>query len=144
MLFSVTSEPIVNDYQKYFVSQHFGKSLGTVDMADTDGSVTISPAQDDCTLATFNFRTARLAQFVKSPDLQCETALRIAIQQAHKTYVQHGAECLSAGVHELALETPPWIGDLTEVQYGGATSGYESLVATALAGRAGRATHRPA
>ena len=134
----------MSDYQKYFVSQHFGKALGTVELRENDGTVTISPAQEDSHIVTFTFGTARLAQFVRVADQQCETALRIAIQQAHKWVAQHGADGLDNAPHELALETSPWIGDLTEVQYGGATSGYESLVATAMAGVAARASHRPA
>lgn len=119
-------------YQKYFVSQHFGKSLGTVALAESRGSVTIELARSEKQKVKFYFCPERLANFQRDEEAGQETALRIAIQQAHKMAAHDGMAALMECEHELALETAPWLGDLTEVPYGGATSGYETLVASTM------------
>lgn len=131
-------------YQKFFVSQHFGKSLGTVELGDAAASVTIALARSEDQHVKFSFCPARLAQFVREEDGEQETALRIAIAQAHKEFIHEGMDALTGAEHPLALETAPWIGDLTEVQYGGATSGYETLAASIMTGKAGGAAISPA
>lgn len=123
-------------YQKYFVSQHFGKSLASVEMDESSGTVTLTLAWPEEHNVKFQFQNARIDSFVKEREQHAEMAIRTAIQQAHKLYLSRGMDALAGAALELAVETSPWIGDLTEVPYGGATSGYECALARAFAGGA--------
>lgn len=128
----------MDSYQKYFVSQHFGKSLATVEPGETSGWVTITLTQPGQHNVKFHYQNARIGRFVEQPELRAEMAMRIAIQQAHKLYLSKGFDGLCDDVYELAVEISPWIGDLTEVPYGGATAGYECALARAFAAQAAR------
>lgn len=121
-------------YQKFFVSQHFGKSLSSVELDATGGQVMLQLSVPAALTVTFSFSLARLGQFVHDPAMYAETATRIAVQQAHKLFSHKELSALNHGELPLALETSPWIGDLTDVPYGGATSGYESFAANNFAG----------
>lgn len=135
----------MDTYQKYFVSQHFGKSLATVELGKTGGSVVLALTRPEPGSVTFTFELGRLAQFVRDADMHAEMAARIAVQQAHKLFVQYGRDAFDDGDLALALETNPWIGDLTDVPYGGATSGYDNVLAGQLsATAAGQLAPRPA
>lgn len=125
----------MDPYQKYFVSQHFGKSLATVECKEDSGCVIITLTQPDQHTIKFHFQHARIGRFVQQPELRAETAMRIAIQQAHKLYLARGMDALTGEEHELAVESSPWIGDLSEVPYGGATTGYEGALACPLPAR---------
>lgn len=135
----------MDPYQKYFVSQHFGKSLVTVEPGESSGCVTITLSAPEQHNVKFYFHDARIGRFVERPELRADMAMRIAIQQAHKLYLSKGIDGLTDQTHELAVESSPWIGDLTEVPYGGATAGYECALARAFVGVAPRHTGaRPA
>lgn len=123
-------------YHKYFVSQHFGKSIATVELGKTSGSVTLALTRPQERNVTFTFQLSRLAQFVRDSDQYPNMATRIAVQQAHKLMVHDGLAAFDGASLPLALETPPWIGDLTDAPYGGATAGYENFMAAATAGNA--------
>lgn len=111
---------------RYFVSQRFGKSTVTVDTRDdVDGMVSIElPCPVEKTVM-FSFEPERAAQLFADPLEREEKIMRIAIQQAHKLFVQHGEAGLFGAPIALVLGTAPWIGDLAGAPYGGATKGYE-------------------
>jgi hypothetical protein len=126
----------MDPYQKYFVSQHFGKSLATVAPGVDSGCVTITLTHPEQHNVKFYFQNARIGRFVEDPDQRADAAMRIAIQQAHKLFLSKGIDALTDSEHQLAVEINPWIGDLSEVQYGGATAGYACALARAFAGAA--------
>ncbi|QYF93669.1 hypothetical protein KY495_00030 [Massilia sp. PAMC28688] len=130
-------------YQKYFVSQHFGKSLSTVELGTTSGTVTLALARPESAKVKFSFSMSRLAQFVQDPALYPEMVTRIAIQQAHKLVGARGVQGIGSCELDLALETSPWIGDLTDIPYGGATSGYETVLPLPLVSQACTAAPAP-
>ncbi len=132
--------------RKYFVSQHFGKSLSTVELGSDRGTVSLALTRPEAHTLVFRFDMARLAQFAHGPAHHAEFATRVAIQQAHKLFAQHGAAAFEQGELPLALDTNPWIGDLTDAPYGGATAGYDTHVAASLvsAAAAGLAAPPPA
>jgi hypothetical protein len=129
----------MDTYQKYFVSQHFGKSLSTVELGAETGNVTLALSRPESAKVKFSFHITRLSPFISDVKQFPEMVTRIAIQQAHKLLSLRGVHGLE-GAHELALETSPWIGDLTEVPYGGATSGYDNLHAEVQVSQAVGAT----
>ena len=117
---------------RHFVSQRFGKSTVAVEFDDELGSaVTITPSGPDAKTIAFTFDQARVAQMIEDPLQRPERLMRIAIQQAHKLHVMHGASGLFGTSGALEVGTAPWIGDLTEVCYGGATQGYHTGVEAA-------------
>lgn len=115
----------MNSYHKYFVSQHFGKSLVTVELGNSGGTVVLGLSCPAALKVKYTFGKERLAQFVQQADRLAEMAARIAIQQSHRLFGNKGLHADEAEVRELALDTAPWIGDLTDAPYGGATAGYE-------------------
>ena len=114
-------------YTRYFVSQHLGKATATVFYDDAaTGHVRIDMlAGPECGIE-LTFRQARLAQIVPDRERWDETLARIAIHQLHKRLADIGQHALKSIRVELAMDTSPWVGDLAEAPYGGATKGYEA------------------
>lgn len=112
---------------RHFVSQRFGKSTVAVEFDNDMASVvTITPVGDDAKTIAFTVDQYRVAQIIVVPLQDPERLMRIAIGQAHKLFVMNGASGLFGTSGPLDVSTAPWIGDLTEVRYGGATQGYET------------------
>ena len=110
---------------RHFVSQRFGKATVCVEFdLDMDGVAWITLDSAEEKTATFTFENARLVQIIVDPSRRAEMIMRIAIGQAHKLYLLLGADHLFGTTTALATGTAPWIGDLTDVAYGGATTGY--------------------
>ena len=117
----------MESYTRYFVSQHLGKATATVSFDDAaTGHVRIERLAGSDTGVEFSFKQARVAQFVPERERWHETLARIAIHQLHKRLAGMGEGLLESTSVELAMDTPPWVGDLAEAPYGGATKGYEA------------------
>ena len=120
-------------HARHFVSQRFGKSRVTVEFHDEmDSVVTITPCGPDTKTIAFTFNCNRAAQMLGDPQQRPERLMRIAIQQAHKLYVMNGPSSLFGTSGALEVSTAPWIGDLTEARYGGATQGDDTGMKTLL------------
>lgn len=107
-------------FSRHFISQKFGRSTGTVQMSDADtGTVVIFTADNGTTPYEFHFS---LSQFMRSwqEKFSEELLLRSAIAQVHRTLQSPTLEMPA----ELSPEIAPWIGDFSEVPFGGGTGGY--------------------
>lgn len=105
---------------RHFISQKFGRGTGTVQMSDADtGAVVISTADERTGPYEFQFS---LSQFMRSwhEKFTEEIVLRCAIAQVHRTL--HSPNL--ALPEELSPDIAPWIGDFSDVPFGGATGGY--------------------
>ena len=111
-------------HTRHFVSQRFGKATVCVENA------TISITQDaaEGKIAVFTFDPQRIMQVTGDPRACPETLMRLAIGQANKLFLLHGEGALFGASFKLALDTAPWIGDLTDTAYGGATTGYHEAI----------------
>ncbi len=115
-------------HARFFFSQRFGKSTVTLDASDSNtGTVTITLPSPDTQTVAFTFHPQRAAQMMGDAAPDPEAIMRIAIGQAHKLFVLQGGRKLFGATLQLAVGTAPWIGDLTEIPYGGATSGYAAM-----------------
>ena len=111
---------------RHFVSQRFGKSTVTVEFSDDmAGVVAIAPPCPDQEMIVYTFDAQRVAQMIGDPLQRPERLMRIAIGQAHKQFAHKGGDGLFGVTLALEISTAPWIGDLTEARYGGATQGYD-------------------
>ena len=117
----------MESYTRYFVSQHLGKATVTVSFDDAAmGQVRIEMLGGSDTSVQFWFKQARVAQIVPDRERWDETLARIAIHQLHKRMAGIGEHALKSASVELAMDTSPWVGDLAQAPYGGATKGYEA------------------
>lgn len=117
----------MESYTRYFVSQHLGKATVSVSFGDAvTGHVRINMLAGPDTSIEFSFKQARLAQIVPERARWDEALARIAIHQLHKRLAAMGEMALENASVELAMDTTPWVGDLAEAPYGGATKGYEA------------------
>ena len=107
-------------HTRHFVSQRFGKATVCVE----NETVSITRDAADGKSAAFTFDPERVMQVTGDPRSCPETLMRLAIGQAHKLFLLHGEGALFGASLLLALDTSPWIGDLTDNAYGGATTGY--------------------
>ena len=110
---------------RHFVSQRFGKATVCVEFGlEMDGMVSITLDGADEKTVAFTFENARLVQIIVDPSRRAEMIMRLAIGQAHKLYLLLGADHLFGTTTALTAGTAPWIGDLSDAAYGGATVGY--------------------
>jgi hypothetical protein len=114
-------------HNRHFVSQHFGKATVCVQ----EGVVSIHRDGDGDLAARFSYDPERLALFAADAG-KPENVMRSAIAQAHKVVVQHGAHSLFGATFPLVIGCTPWLGDLSEHAYGGATAGYEAPAWTCM------------
>ncbi|MEJ7806434.1 MAG: hypothetical protein WKG03_11015 [Telluria sp.] len=107
-------------FSRHFVSQKFGRAVGTVHMdASGKGSVSIAFVADGVKPQEMTFSAAKFAACVTHGPLE-ELVLRTAIACLHR----RAPLDTDGAVEELRPETPPWIGDFTAAPFGGATTGY--------------------
>lgn len=112
-------------YIRHFVSQHLGKAIATVEWCGDDaGQVRISVPQLSPVSIEYAFVCAQVTQLGPERAEWAETIARIAIHQAQKQFLLRGRVDLFGPGRALAADTPPWIGDLAPLPYGGATDGY--------------------
>lgn len=107
-------------YSRHFVSQKFGRAVGTVHMdASDNGSVSISFVTDGVKAQEFTFSVDKFSHCTANGSLE-ELVLRTAIAFLHR----RAPAATDGAVEQLRPDTPPWIGDFTAAPFGGATAGY--------------------
>ena len=105
-------------FTRHFVSQKFGRAVGTVQADDAGtGTVLITFVADGIAPARFTFDADKFSERAAHGALE-ELVLRTAIALLQRR--APGADTAD----ELRPETPPWRGDLSEAPFGGATSGF--------------------
>lgn len=115
-------------HARYFVSQRFGKSTVTLELlSKTSAIVAIALPCPDPQTVIFTFAPEQVAQMMGNDVLDADAVMRIAIGQAHRLFILQGGRKLFGATLQLAVGSAPWIGDLTELPYGGATSGYAAM-----------------
>ncbi len=114
-------------YSRHFLSQKFGRAVGSVRMDASDtASVTIASVADSVQPQQFSFSVAQFSQSAAHGSVE-ELALRTAIALLHRRAVAAN----DGAVEQLRLDTPPWIGDFTVAPFGGATAGFARATASA-------------
>ncbi len=112
-------------FSRHFVSQKFGRAIGTVQLDPSGASnVSIAFVADGVAPQTFPFSVGNFSQCSAQGSLE-ELVLRTAIALLHR----RGCAEPGAAVDELRPDTPPWIGDFTELPFGGATTGFPRATA---------------
>ncbi|MGJ9416511.1 hypothetical protein ACHAC9_01910 [Massilia sp. CMS3.1] len=90
---------------------------------DATGTVQIKFDGAHSGLRVFTFNAASAAALCQRKD-PAETLARIALAQAHQMAAQNDGG--AGGPAPLNLDLKPWVGDLTDEPYGGATDGYST------------------
>lgn len=114
----------MSTHTRHFVSQRFGKSTVTVDFQDQAGVVRIVAPRPGASTIAFAFPMEQVERTFSDPATRPEMIMRIAIQQSHKLFILNGEGGLFGATLALAIGTTPWLGDLSDAAYGGATAGY--------------------
>ncbi|RSZ56269.1 hypothetical protein HF313_22145 [Massilia atriviolacea] len=112
-------------YERHFVSQRIGRAIGAVEFGGAGLGVVEITAECGPARMLFSFTLSGGPDAHPPSPALAEVLLRTAIAQVHKEMLKPPA----AGTGEqrcLSNACPPWIGDLEEAPYGGATSGYAS------------------
>ena len=106
-------------FSRHFISQKFGRGTGTVQMSDADTGTVVISADNGTGPYEFQFS---LSQFKRSwqEKFSEEILLRSAIAQLHRALQSPAAELPP----ELSSDIAPWIGDFSDVPFGGGTGGY--------------------
>lgn len=112
-------------YVRYFVSQHVGKAIVTVEPDGIgNGRVRIDVDLPSPRSAAFSFSLDRLDELLGGEETWPDTVARIAIHQAHQHLAERGDRGLFNATHALAWNLKPWIGDLSRVPYARAVNGH--------------------
>ena len=107
-------------FSRHFVSQKFGRSAGTVQMTDADsGTLIITTADSSSGPYQFQFSLSRFMTSLHDKFSE-EVLLRCAIAQLHRNLQAPQAELPIV----LSPDIAPWIGDFSDVPFGGGTAGY--------------------
>ena len=107
-------------FTRHFVSQKFGRAVGTVHVEPAGKErVSIAFLADGVKPQELTFCVDRFSHCGAAGSLE-ELVLRTAIAFLHR----HSPADTHGDTLELRPETTPWIGDFTAAPFGGATTGY--------------------
>ncbi len=112
-------------YVHYFVSQHFGKAIVTLEPDGAHaGRVRIDVALPAERSVAYTFPLERFTSEERDDDAWPEMVARIAIHQVHKHFAERGERGLFNTTHVLSADLKPWVGDLSRVPYNRSMTGH--------------------